>query len=195
MRIGDSPDRIGRALGDGDAPGGGRPRRDELRARSAAGEPHEDEMSRSTVFSGAFVQRDGPGGAVRGGGGGIVIGSILRPRRAVAGSRSGGPCTPVFLSRWAAVEEPSPTSERSLRVGTDWFEGPRSWRGPRVEEAGTRNDRGPSHCHPVGPGRSRREPRSDARSPGETKIPGSTWRKPPRQQSVKPRNSSGSLTS
>ena len=101
-------------------------------------------MSRSTVFSSAFVQRDGPGGAVRGGGGGIVIGSILRPRRAVAGRRSGGPCTPVFLSRWAAVEEPSPTSERRLRIGTDWFEGPRSWRGPRVEGAGTRNDRGPS---------------------------------------------------
>ena len=112
-------------------------------------------MSRSIVFSGAFVQRDGPGGAVRGGGGGIVIGSILRPRRAVAGGRSGGPCTPVFLSSRAAVEEPSPTSERRLRIGTDWFEGPRSWRGPRVEEAGTRNDRGPSHCHPVGPGRSR----------------------------------------
>src|SRR5512135_975543 len=32
------------------------------------------------------------------------------------------------------------------RVCTRQFEGPRSWRKPRIERAGTRNDWGPSHC-------------------------------------------------
>ena len=45
----------------------------------------------------------------------------------------------------------------------DWFEGPRSWRRPRVEEAGTRNDSGSNHDRPVGRGRARQDWRKVAK--------------------------------
>jgi hypothetical protein len=79
-------------------PGGRRPRRGDPRARTGAGESHGNVVAGSRLFSGAFVQRDGLGGAVRGVGGGIVIGSRLRARKGDVGGRSRGPCTPVCLS-------------------------------------------------------------------------------------------------
>ena len=45
-----------------------------------------------------------------------------------------------FCSLGTVLEEPSWKSEGRVRVLTSRFEGPRSWRKPRVAKAGTRND-------------------------------------------------------
>src|SRR6185437_11984757 len=49
------------------------------------------------MFTGEFVQRNGPGGAVRGVGGGIVMGWIGRPEMATIGGGNHGRCTPAVL--------------------------------------------------------------------------------------------------
>src|SRR5207248_8584195 len=68
---------------------GGRPERAVVRGVVAGKSP--------TMFTGGFVQRNGPGGAVRGVGGGIVRGSLGRPGTAAIGGGIGGRCTPAVL--------------------------------------------------------------------------------------------------
>jgi hypothetical protein len=76
---------------------------------------------------------------------------------------------------------------------TSRIERPRSWGKPRVETSGARNDSGPSPCLLVGLGRSQQDPRMRQKIQETAENQGPSWRKQPRQESLRPRNSSGSL--
>jgi hypothetical protein len=70
----------------------------------------------SIMFSSRFVQWTGPGGAVHGEGGGIVMGLIGRPGTAEVERGSAGHVHWLFCSAEAVVEEPLLLSEESVRV-------------------------------------------------------------------------------
>ena len=119
------------------------------------------------VFSSPFVQSNGLGGTVYGGGEDFRIGLIREPGKVVVEGESGRSCTVVVRNRCGGLEEPSPLSEGAVRVLTSGFQSPRSWRKPRTRKSETRNEEGPAPCPPVGRGRSQQDPRRDAKSPRE----------------------------
>src|SRR4051812_2207649 len=97
------------------------------------------------MFTGMFVQRNGPGGAVRSVGGGIVMGLVGTPGTATIGGKEPRTMyTGRFVHSGMAREELSP-----IGMGPDRNE---SVRGasvveePGVESARARNSRGPSRC-------------------------------------------------
>jgi hypothetical protein len=86
-------------------------------------------------------------------------------------------------------------SQERVRVLSDLVRGISVVEEPRVEMAGTRNDSGPSPCPLLALGGTNRTRGWKAKAPEKTENPGPSWGKLPRQESLKPRNSSGSLTS
>ena len=65
------------------------------------------------VFSSPFVQSNGLGGTVHGGGEDFRIGLIREPGQVVVEGESGRSCTVVVMNRCGGLEEPSPLSEGS----------------------------------------------------------------------------------
>ena len=100
------------------------------------------------VFSSPFVQSNGLGGTVYGGGEDFRIGLIREPGKVVVEGESGRSCTVVVRNRCGGLEEPSPLSEEAVRVLTSGFQSPRSRRKPRARKSETRNDEGPTRCPP-----------------------------------------------
>src|SRR5215213_9286838 len=88
------------------------------------------------MFTGVFVQRDGPGGAVRGVGGGIVMGLVGTPGTATIGGGSRGRCTPAVLFTRGWPGRSRRRSGSRERIGTSRSEGPRSWRSRRSRGQG-----------------------------------------------------------
>jgi hypothetical protein len=86
-------------------------------------------------------------------------------------------------------------SRRGVKGLTSRFEGPRSWRKPRVAKAETRSNRGPSDGQAVGPGGNQQGPKMVSKSQEKAMSQEASQRKRPRPKSLRPRNSSGSLTS
>ena len=113
-----------------------------------------------------------------------------RSRRRCRRGRPGSLC-PVA----ADLEEPSAVSE-SVRVGDEPAR-------EAVGRGGSRGSRRPMHVTievqdpwpPAGTGRNRQEPATTAKFGETTEEPGRSGRRPPRHQSLRPRNSSGSVTS
>ena len=122
------------------------------------------------------------------------MGSIRGPGRGVAWGRNRSHVHWNFCSLETVLEEPSWRSEGRVGVGTSRVQGPRRWRKPRIagEKVVTAEIEG---IVPVldleGTSRSCREM---PKVPEKAEIQGWSRRKPPRRESVRLRNSSGSVT-
>src|SRR3984957_21048263 len=101
------------------------------------------------------------------------MGLIGRPRPATVERGSRRSCTLVDLSSCGG-RGGTAVAVRGERQGPErsGTERPRSWRKPRVETTGTRNDSGPSPCPHVGPGRNQQDPRMNGKRSREDQEQG-----------------------
>ena len=74
------------------------------------------------------------------------MGLIRRPGTVAIAGGNRRSCTLVDLFSRGGLGGAVPDVEGRVRVGPSQFEGPRSWRKPKVRRSGVRNDWGPSHC-------------------------------------------------
>ena len=125
----------------------------------------------------------------------LYTGRSVQSRRTWRGRRRCRRGRPGSLCPVAAdLEEPSAVPE------SVWGDEPAR---ETVGRGGSRGSRRPMHVTievqtlgpPVGPGRNRQGPATTAKFGETTEEPGRSGRRPPRHQSLRPRNSSGSVTS
>src|SRR3954467_13063178 len=103
------------------------------------------------MYTRCFVQWNGLGGVVHGGGEDFRMGSVRGPGRGVARGRNPGHVHWNFCSPATVLEEPPWMSEGRVGVGTSRVQDPRTWRRPRIAEGGSRNGRDRSDSPAVGP--------------------------------------------
>jgi hypothetical protein len=129
---------------------------------------------------------------------GIYIGLNRETEEAYfRGTQSPVMFTSIFVQQWQSWEKLSTPSEERVRALNSQKLSRLGRGGDRgSSRSGTRKGWGSSHCHAVGLGRSQQDPLSRAKSPEEQPhawvVLEDTY---PRQESVRTRNSSGSLTS
>jgi hypothetical protein len=82
------------------------------------------------------------------------------------------PCTPVVLFSHGGPGGAVLDVGGRVRVETCRLEGPRSWRKPRGESAGTRNDWGPSHKPLLDQVGNQQDTRTNAKSARECRDSG-----------------------